>query len=438
MNRIKINALRILILIFLILIVFLFIVFEFGVRHSRKERLEQEFEPALAPASLLFPNTDSKEDYSYSLTSSGRFVFTDNKSGEEFVVTPEGQVYEVLDDGSIKEVSPEKGRSVLAELAPIIAEDELASSILKPAEQPIEEEKEEIPVPEEQIVPRQEIVREVNGSEGESIPPITANIGGLSTTSAAPISSPQYSSYNPYDSTAAIAAAALASQQQTSSYDSLNAQSAKKAFLNDFSDIEGADQLTTYDLAAGTIINMTLITGLNSDLPGQIVAQVNQNVYDTLSGKNLLIPKGTRLIATYDSSVSWGQNRALVAWTQMIRPDGFILNLPGLPGIDAQGYAGYQDKVDTHFWSFIGAAFLASIMDLGVDEIILQAEYAGVQNSGLNAVEGFTGTLNTAGQKYLSKVIDRQPTLRIRPGRKVNLLVTQTLSLKPYDREVWE
>ncbi|MGN1178966.1 MAG: TrbI/VirB10 family protein, partial [Candidatus Ornithospirochaeta sp.] len=146
----------------------------------------------------------------------------------------------------------------------------------------------------------------------------------------------------------------------------------------------------------------------------------------------LLIPKGTRLIATYDSSVSWGQSRALVAWTQMVRPDGFVLKLPGLPGIDAQGYSGYQDKVDNHFWSMLGAAMLASLLDLTVDEVIIQSQNAGVSNAGLTAIDSFTGTVQTAGQKYLSKVIERQPTLRVRPGRKISLLVTDTLTLTPY------
>lgn len=218
---------------------------------------------------------------------------------------------------------------------------------------------------------------------------------------------------------------------QKSDYVAQNDQQSKTEFMSSFSSNSGSDQLTKYDIAPGTVVTMILKTGINSDLPGQIVAEVTQNVYDSLTGTVLLIPKGTRLIATYSSSVSWGQERALVAWTQLIRPDGFMLNLPGLSGIDGQGYAGYHDKVNNHVWDLIWGAGLASLLNVGADEVSI-----GLEDSDLGALGmvlgGYTDTLTSAAQDWLKKVVNQQPTLTVRPGRTVKLLVTQKLTLRPY------
>lgn len=268
-----------------------------------------------------------------------------------------------------------------------------------------------------------------------SLPPISVSLGGSSgsrpTQSTGTSQSPYYpQSYDP----AALAAALKTTTATTTTYKSINDQAGKKEFLAGFGGNVGeATFLTTNDLSAGTIISMTLKTGLNSDLPGQIVAEVDQNVYDTLTGTTLLIPKGTRMIATYDSSVSWGQSRALVAWTQLIRPDGLVLTLPGLPGIDGAGYAGYKDKVSNHWWQLIRDALLASVIDIGAGEFIQQASDA--DSNLIGGVVGDTAaTLQTAGQKLIEKRLNRQPTLTIRPGRIIKLLVTQTLTLPTYRR----
>jgi type IV secretory pathway VirB10-like protein len=108
-----------------------------------------------------------------------------------------------------------------------------------------------------------------------------------------------------------------------------------------------------YELKAGTVIPTVLITGINSDLPGQIVGQVRENVYDTVSGNYLLVPQGSRVIAAYDSMVAWGQERVLVCWNRIIRPDGSSIVLDCMPGVDLGGYAGFADEVDNHWWRII-------------------------------------------------------------------------------------
>ena len=266
------------------------------------------------------------------------------------------------------------------------------------------------------------------------LPALTVNLGG--SESAAEEREDEYLSYlesiTPGMTDPAELASAIAGiNSSTSEYTSLNDQAGKTEFMSSFSGRSGYDQLTNHDIAPGTIVTMLLKTGINSDLPGQIVAEVTQNVFDSLTGRNLLIPKGTRLIATYSSSVSWGQERALVAWTQLIRPDGLILNLPGLPGIDAQGYAGYRDKVDNHVWDLIWGAGLASLLEVGVNEINYAVEGSGYQ--ALSEILGlYTDDLGSAAQQWLKNVINQPPTLTIRPGRTINLLVTQKLTLTPY------
>lgn len=267
----------------------------------------------------------------------------------------------------------------------------------------------------------------------KDVPSLTVNLGG-STNSVVKQEQAYQQLVSGTSVDPASLANAIASATNTATkteYETQNNQGGKNDFINSFSSNKGMSYLTTNDVAAGTIITMTLKTGINTDLPGMIVAEVSQNVFDSLTGRVLLIPKGTRLIASYDSSVSWGQKRALIAWTQLIRPDGLVLQLPGFSGVDKAGYSGYNDKVDNHTWELIKSAFLSSILDLGASEINLQAQEAGIGTLA-TALGSFTNTLESAGQQYLKKQMNIQPTLTIRPGRTVKLLVNQTITLTPY------
>ncbi len=265
---------------------------------------------------------------------------------------------------------------------------------------------------------------------------LTISLGGNGAKDVADKEATYRSTYpSASELASAFSGISTTSIQNPTEYETQNDQSGKLEFMADFQNRRGTDQLTKNDIAPSTVISMILKTGINTDLPGQIVAEVTQNVYDSLTGSILLIPKGTRLLATYSSSVSFGQKRALVAWTQLIRPDGFILNLPGLPGIDGQGYAGYNDKVNTHFWELVGYAGLASIIDLGTQEIqgltdsILE-NIDTISTDILNSVaSSYLNQVSTAGQELIKQAIKRQPTLTIRPGRTIKLLVTEKLTL---------
>jgi len=164
-----------------------------------------------------------------------------------------------------------------------------------------------------------------------------------------------------------------------------------------------------------------------SDLPGQVIAQVTENVYDTPTGQHLLLPQGTRLLGRYDSDIDDGQSRALVVWNRLIRPDGSSLVIENLPGVDLIGRAGLRDKVDSHTGSLFKAAILSSVLsiaaELGTDE---EDELAEAIRSGGQR------TINQTGQRVVTRAISRKPTLKVRPGWKLGVIVNRDLVLSPY------
>lgn len=185
-----------------------------------------------------------------------------------------------------------------------------------------------------------------------------------------------------------------------------------------------------YVLQAGSIIQAALITGLRSDLPGQVTAQVTANVFDSLTGKLLLIPQGSKLIGEYDSSVSFGQSRVLLAWTRLILPDGRSLQLEREPSADVGGFAGVQDGVNYHWGGVAKAALLSTVLGIG----------AQVGGSGddelLRAVrQGTSDTVNQAGQQIVRRQLNVQPTLTVRSGYPVRVIVTHDLVLAPAGKE---
>ncbi len=186
-----------------------------------------------------------------------------------------------------------------------------------------------------------------------------------------------------------------------------------------------------YVVQAGTIIPAALITGIRSDLPGQIIAQVTQDVYDSPTGRYLLIPQGTKLIGQYDSSVTFGQSRVLLVWTRLIMPDGESIVLDRLPGADTQGYAGLYDQVNNHWGMLFEGAILSTILSVGVE--------AGTSDSENNLAQairmGASNSISQTGQQIVQRELDVQPNLTIRPGFPVDVMVEADLVLKPYGQE---
>jgi type IV secretion system protein VirB10 len=182
-----------------------------------------------------------------------------------------------------------------------------------------------------------------------------------------------------------------------------------------------------YVLQAGAVIPAALITGIRSDLPGQITAQVTENIYDSPTGRILLVPQGTRVIGQYDNAVQFGQRRVLLVWNRLIFPNGRSIVLERQPGADAAGYAGLQDGVDYHWWDLAKAAGLSTLLSVGAelavddDDRLLSA----IRNGGQD-------TINDAGQEIIRRQLNVAPTLTIRPGFPVRVIVTRDLVLEPY------
>ena len=216
-----------------------------------------------------------------------------------------------------------------------------------------------------------------------------------------------------------------------------NNQQGKISFLNqDVADAgylpnQVVPQLSPYELKRGSMIPATLVTGINSDLPGRITAQVRQHVYDSATGHRLLIPQGTKLFGRYDSQVSYGQERVLVIWTDIIFPNGSTLQIGGMAGVDTQGYGGFTDKVNNHFWRVWGSAILVAAIGTGVDMALPESNrnaFGVSQNDPSDAARrNFAETFGRVAERTIDKNMNIQPTLEIRPGYNFNILVDQDI-----------
>jgi type IV secretion system protein TrbI len=216
-----------------------------------------------------------------------------------------------------------------------------------------------------------------------------------------------------------------------------NGQDRKLAFVNASGDTRTtspdrvAAPASTYVVQAGNIIPAALITGIRSDLPGQITAQVTENVFDSPTGRFLLVPQGTRLIGTYDSQVAFGQSRVLLVWIRLIMPNGRSIVLERQPGADTAGYAGLEDEVDNHWGALFKAALLSTL--LGVGSQLGSTTGTGGNSDVIAALRrGSSDSLNQTGQKVVQRNLDIQPTLTVRPGFPVRVIVNRDLVLEPY------
>ena len=217
-----------------------------------------------------------------------------------------------------------------------------------------------------------------------------------------------------------------------------NQQERKNAFLGG-PDSRAATALTArlepprspYALLAGTIIPAVLMTAINSDLPGPVIAQVRESVYDTVTGNTLLVPQGSRLLAHYDSMVMWGQERVLLCWNRLILPSGDSIRLQCMPAADLQGAAGLTDQVDEHWFRLIKGAAIASLLAASTQAVAGNTE-------GYNPTvpqvwaRNAAGNVNQVGQSITARDLSIQPTITIRPGYSVNVVVTQDIVLAPY------
>ena len=214
-------------------------------------------------------------------------------------------------------------------------------------------------------------------------------------------------------------------------------QQHKEAFLSGRADaqIYATGHLVTprspFELLAGTVIPAALLTGIDSDLPGNIIATVTENVYDTVTGRILLIPQGSRLLGVYDSQVAYGQRRVLLVWTRLILPDGSSIVLDRLPGTDTEGYTGLEDRVDWHWNRLIAGAAVSTLLGAAA-ELAVPGQLGGTQSVLYASLQGLQGTVNQVGQEITRRNLNIQPTITIRPGYPVRVIVNKDVVLGPY------
>jgi type IV secretion system protein VirB10 len=192
-------------------------------------------------------------------------------------------------------------------------------------------------------------------------------------------------------------------------------------------------------LQAGSYMPITMVTGINSDVPGSIVAQVNENVYDSLYGNNILIPRGSRLLGTYDSTISFGQNRVMVAWERLIRTDGISISLRGMKGADLQGQSGLHDQVDYHIAQILAVVGASTLFNVGTNVAIsamststfLSSLAAAMTAQGTTS-NNVTAAANQVAVDYATKIINQSPTIVIREGTRAYCVIDHDMILPAY------
>lgn len=189
--------------------------------------------------------------------------------------------------------------------------------------------------------------------------------------------------------------------------------------------------VSPFEVKAGTVIPGVMITGVNSDLPGQILGVVSENVYDTGTGRHLLIPQGSKLVGVYSANVIFGQERVLVAWNRIIFPDAKTINLGVMPGTDQAGYAGLSDQVNNHYFKIFGSAFMMSMITGGIAVSSNNDGSQYTQTPSDQMIAAMIQQMGEVGKQLIQKNLNVAPTLEIRPGYRFNIFVTKDMILEP-------
>jgi type IV secretion system protein VirB10 len=267
---------------------------------------------------------------------------------------------------------------------------------------------------------RDESQRLVAARQAARSSPVLVQLGAGAGAAPAPLAEPM-ATETPAPPAATLSAPVPASQQR------------KIEFSRAGSSSDANPQMlvappSPWTLSAGTLIPASLITGLNSDLPGMVVAQVTENVRDSATGRTVLIPQGARLIGSYDSAVAYGQRRALLVWTRIVLPDGSSVRLDKMPATDTSGYAGLEDKVDSHTWALLKGVALSTLLGVGT-----QLSLGSGESDLVRAIrESAQQNAAHAGDQVTARNLNVQPTIRVRPGWPVRVLVNKDLVLQPW------
>ena len=263
-----------------------------------------------------------------------------------------------------------------------------------------------------------------SGTPGKTAAPATAQVAAAGQASA-------LAGFDPLAAGPASTAAQPADPTATQ-----NRQDQKEAFLKGGStETRNSGNLkmpsSPYQVMAGTVIAGALVTGIKSDLPGDVIATVTEPVYDTATGKFLLIPQGSRILGKYNSQVSYGQSRVQVVWNRIILPDTSSLTLDNLVGTDPAGYSGLEDGVDYHWSRIVAGAALTTMLGVGAELAAPENRQDGnrIVIAGRDSAQD---SINQVGQEMTRRNMNIQPTLTERPGLPVRIIANRDLVLRPY------
>jgi type IV secretion system protein VirB10 len=205
------------------------------------------------------------------------------------------------------------------------------------------------------------------------------------------------------------------------SYGAADNAPAQGAFLGDNS------------LWIGTVIPGILITAINTDLPGDVLARVTANVYDSKTGKKLLIPQGSILSARYNSSVSYAQSRVQIIWDTLIRPDGYLINLEGQNGVDEKGMAGQGAKYHENWFEYVKAAGLINVFSVANAKMTESAAKYATDETAASMAQANSEFVNELGSNFVGRAMNIQPTLTVDGGTSINIMLNKTLYLSSVD-----
>lgn len=226
----------------------------------------------------------------------------------------------------------------------------------------------------------------------------------------------------------------LPSVLNRNNYEQQNGQQGKQSFMSNGSGKVSFQWNGEYSLDYGTIITATLVTGINTDLPGLIIARVVSNVWSS-GGQHILIPAGTRVFATYNSSVTYGQRRIQIAWNKMIRPDGLEIDLGNFPGVDSQGFSGSDAQTKLHALEYMKAFGLIGAFSV-LDAEIEKATKNKKDNTIQLATSNMYSEMSKIGEKIIDRALDIQPTLVIPQGAQVNIITNVSMMLPPFEQNL--
>lgn len=189
--------------------------------------------------------------------------------------------------------------------------------------------------------------------------------------------------------------------------------------------------LSPYELKVGTLIPASLVGAINSDVPGQIIAQISQPVFDSATGSTELLPQGAKLVGTYDSRVGYGQERLPTVWTRINFPDGSVLNLGGMDGVDVAGQNGFTGDVDHHYWRIFGNALLLGVISGGTQAAVSDGN-SNENSASEDVANGVVQQFSQTGNQLIQKNLNVQPTISLPNGYEFNIMLTKDVILPPY------